>query len=211
MLVNMSMVEPGYEGDLACLFVNFAKSTVVITSETPIAKMVFTELRGRVLSPYASQITRQQYDAALRQLAVDQPKTFLKVAELSTEIATERQTAIRQINSIGDEIKTSVRHELTAAKEEAVHEFKRDLPAAIRSSFGWALGAFAFLAGVSLITDYVKGELFPDVKEVARSEADEAIKQRITVSGTANSNDVNAILERLSKIDARLGALEKKP
>jgi hypothetical protein len=35
------------------------------------------------------------------------------------------------------------------------------------------------------------------------------LKERITISGEADSNEVKAILERLSAIDARLGSLEK--
>lgn len=97
MLVNMSMVEPGYEGDLACLFVNFAKSTVVISATTPIAKMIFMPLIGAVASPFTGHTSRQRYDDALRQLAIDQPKSFLQIAELSTELGEAKMAAIAEI------------------------------------------------------------------------------------------------------------------
>ncbi|KQY00438.1 hypothetical protein ASE23_21785 [Rhizobium sp. Root73] len=209
MLVNMSMVEPGYEGDLACLFVNFAKSTVVISATTPIAKMIFMPLIGAVASPFTGHTSRQRYDDALRQLAIDQPKSFLQIAELSTELGEAKVAAIAEIRNFAQDSVTKVQADAKSAKDEAVADFKKDIPAAIRNAFGWALAAFVLLGLATAGVDFAKGKLFPDVKEIARSEADAALKERITISGEADSNEVKAILERLSAIDARIGSLEK--
>jgi deoxycytidine triphosphate deaminase len=59
MLINMSMVEPGYKGDLACLFGNFGKGDVLISPRTFIAKMVFAELNGGVFHPFSNSTRRE--------------------------------------------------------------------------------------------------------------------------------------------------------
>ncbi|NTE89576.1 dCTP deaminase [Agrobacterium rubi] len=209
MLVNMSMVEPGYEGDLACLFVNFAKSTVVISATTPIAKMVFMPIQGLVGTPFAGDVSRQRYDDALRQLAINQPKSFLQIAELSTELGDAKNLALRDIEKTAQAAAAQVKSDATAAKTDAVADFKKDIPAAIRSSFAWALGAFVILSLTTVVVEYLKGQLFPDVKAIARSEADTVLKERIMIQGETKSSDVEAILERLLAIDARLKSIEK--
>lgn len=209
MLVNMSMVEPGYEGDLACLFVNFAKSTVVISASTPIAKMVFMTLLGEVKTPFAGHTSRQKYDDALRQLAIDQPQSFLQIAELSTELGEAKASALQAIRDTAQAAAAQVKTDAQSAKVDAVDDFKKDIPAAIRNAFGWAVAAFVILGLATVAVDYVKGHLFPDVKEIARSEADAALKERITIQGETKSNEVEAILHRLDAIDSRLGSLEK--
>lgn len=209
MLVNMSMVEPGYEGDLACLFVNFAKSTVVISATTPIAKMVFMPLQGVVDTPFSGLVSRQRYDDSLRQLAIDQPKSFLQIAELSTELGDAKNLALRDIEREAQAATAQIRSDAAAARTDAVADFKKDIPAAIRNSFALALGAFLVLSLATVAVEYWKGELFPDVKTIARSEADNVLKERIMIQGETKSSDVEAILERLSVIDERLKSVEK--
>src|SRR5215471_3774604 len=51
MLVNMSMVEPGYQGPLACLFMNFGKKPVILDPDTVIAKLVFNRLGAPAQTP----------------------------------------------------------------------------------------------------------------------------------------------------------------
>jgi hypothetical protein len=211
MLVNMSMVEPGYEGDLACLFVNFAKSTIVISPTTAIAKMVFMTLQGAVQTPFTGAVSRSRYDDALRQLAIDQPKSFLQIAELSTELGNAKATAIADIQRGAAESRALAQTEIAGIKESAVSEFKKDIPSAVRNSFGIALAAFAVLSLVSVGVDYAKGRLFPDVKDIARSEAEAVLRERVTVQGMTNSNEIQLMIDKLSKIDARVGNLEKKP
>lgn len=208
MLVNMSMVEPGYTGDLACLFVNFAKSTVVISATTPIAKMIFMPLQGLVRTPFSSQVNRQQYDDALRQLAINQPKSFLQIAELSAELGNAKKQALLDIENTGQAAILQLKSGAAAAKESAITDFKKDIPAAIRSAFGLALAAFVILSLATSAVEYLKGQLFPDVKAIARSEADTVLKERIMIQGEVKKIDVEAILERLSTIDARLGVVE---
>lgn len=99
MLVNMSMVEPGYSGDLACLFVNFGKSNIPIRADTIIAKMVFSELEGELLHPFGAGVSREAYDSRLRELAIDQPTSFLQVGDLMVDLAQARTTALADVRA----------------------------------------------------------------------------------------------------------------
>jgi dCTP deaminase len=209
MLVNMSMVEPGYEGDLACLFVNFGKGDIPITAKTVIAKMVFTELSGVVEHPFDFRKPREEYDGALRELALAQPKSFLQVAELSTDLADARNRALDEIKRAGDNARGNAESEFEAVKEEKLKELGGDIPGVVRKSFWWAAGALALLTAAVMGGDYIKGTFFPNVKDVAHSEAEAVLSERVAVNGTPDTEAIARLSKRLEEISNRLAAVEQ--
>jgi hypothetical protein len=210
MLVNMSMVEPGYEGDLACLFVNFGKGNVLIQSETIIAKMVFIKIDGTVAQPFSGNLPTDEYDTRLNELALEQPASFLQVGELAVDLSAAKEAALVDIRTARSEVKTTIEADLKSARDAAILEFKNDIPGALRKAFAWALGLFVILTAASVATSWLKGALFPDVKEVARAEAEDALRQRVVITGAPNSAEAAAIARRVDELNRRIAALEKE-
>ena len=211
MLVNMSMVEPGYEGDLACLFVNFGRSNVIITPETIIAKMVFQDLKGALIHPYRRTVERGDYDRQLRELALQQPKSFLQVGDLMTDLTAARTDAMAAIRQAGVDQTAATKTAMASAKDAALTDFKNDIPKAVRSSFFWAVGALALLTVATLGADKIKGALFPDTKALAQAAADEAIKNRMTINAAPLNPDTVALRAQIDALNKRLDKLDKHP
>ncbi len=208
MLVNMSMVEPGYEGDLACLFVNFGNGSVLIDARTPIAKMVFVDVRGPVASPYLKRKTRERYDFELNELAIDQPSSFLQIGELAEDLTAQTVDAIGKIKAAGAEVRADAEMALKTARTEAVAGFRDDIPGTVRKSAGWALGAIALVTLASLGSEWFKGNVMPDPKKIARSEAEEVLRDRVSIAGTPNSAETTLLLKRIDELNARLRKVE---
>ena len=89
MLINMSMVDPGYEGSLACLFVNFGRQPVDIDPGITVARLVFHRLDGGNV-PFGKGAPREEYDRQLRDVALNGPTSFLSFQEFSAAFQTER-------------------------------------------------------------------------------------------------------------------------
>lgn len=207
MLVNMSMVEPGYEGDLACLFVNTGKTPILITPQTVIAKLVFSRVDGRVRNPYSNRQSREEYDAKIRELAAGQPKTFLRVADLANELQRKLNESLDEVRSAVTAGKSEVQSSIEAEKRKAVSDFETDTKSVILKAFGWAALALAMLGTVSFGIDFLKGEF--DIEKTARSKAEEVISERIRLDGNLSNSEIHELLSELADQKARIEKLEK--
>ncbi len=213
MLVNMSMVEPGYAGDLACLFVNFGSSSVIIDAKTVVAKMVFVDMRGPAHQSFEGVKTREEYDRELAQLAINQPSSFLQVGDMMTSLKTQRDEAVAAIGSVAATVETEAKASLAAAQVAALAQFQTDIPGTLKKHAGLAIGIVALLTiGMSastLLVDWLKGSLFPDTEKVARAEAEKALGDRVVVTGTANSPENGALIKEVRELNSRIEKLEK--
>ncbi|EJU14996.1 deoxycytidine triphosphate deaminase [Sphingomonas sp. LH128] len=209
MLVNMSMVEPGYTGDLACLFVNFGNGKIIIEPDTVIAKMVFMEIRGSVDHPFESETTTRQYDSKLRELAVNQPGSFLQIGDLATNLAKQRDEAIAEIKLAGADAKAEATREFTLAQSEAINQFKEDAPKAALKALSWAAAGLFILTLANFGATWLKDEGFNDRREVAREEAEKVVKDRITLNAAPASTEAVALRRQVETLNARLAKLEK--
>jgi deoxycytidine triphosphate deaminase len=210
MLVNMSMVEPGYEGDLACLFVNFGKNSIPINNDTIVAKMVFSDIRGATLSPFTGRSSREEYDARLRELAINQPPSFLQVGELAANMAAARLEAIAAIKDAAIASTMDAKKEIGVERVQALADFKSDIPKAVWQSAVWAVAALALLTAASLGADQIKGKLFPDIKKVAHTEAEQALRDRLTISATPDTAATTQLSQQIKLLNARIAVLERK-
>lgn len=215
MLVNMSMVEPIYEGDLACLFVNFGDQIIDISSERPIAKMVFFKIDGNVAHPFESNQTRSKYDSKLRDLALNQPSSFLKIGDIADDLGRQKESIL---SSIEDKINTAINEmrlekkalsqeisdELLNAKRQAVEDFKTDAPKAIWRSYGLAALALVLMGVAITFAGWVKDYAWEDEKALARLEAEKVVQDRLVVNGQAEDPTFDEIANRLDKIESEL-------
>jgi deoxycytidine triphosphate deaminase len=91
MLLNASLVEPGYYGRLSCFLVNFSSQTITIGPRSPIAKIVFHRVprpTALVLEP----LDDASYDRGLADSAKKFHRSFMDVAGIADR-AAEKATA----------------------------------------------------------------------------------------------------------------------
>nr|WP_267553075.1 hypothetical protein [Rhizobium rhizogenes] len=207
MLVNMSMVEPGYEGDLACLFVNTGKARILLTPQTVVAKLVFSTVDGPVLKPFSYKMSRETYDAKLRELATDQPRTFLQVADLATQLQAKLVEAIESVDDTIAAAKEEIRNAAAEEKKTALEGFQNDTKSVVLKAFGWALLAMLLLGGVSYGIDFLSGKL--DIKKTARSQAEDVVAEHLRIDGNLSDQEVKNLLKELAEQKARIDTLEK--
>jgi deoxycytidine triphosphate deaminase len=95
MLLNASVVEPGYNGPLSCFLVNFSSTDVVLFPDDPVAKICFSMLRNVPINIKPQVISETQY---IRNLTADARlyhDSFLDVSSIAREAAEEAAGAIK--------------------------------------------------------------------------------------------------------------------
>lgn len=215
MLVNMSMVEPIYRGDLACLFVNFGDQIIVIEAETAIAKMVFIRIEGTVDEPYqaSNSATRAHYDSRLLQLAINQPSSFLKIGDISENLENDKERIISEVenklNTALEELRNEknsqaieLREELEIAKSQVIADFKSDAPRHLLKSYSVAALGLIFLGMAITLSGWIKDYAWADSKEIAKEEAEKVVSDRLTVDGKVAPSSIEQLEERLEKLEA---------
>lgn len=93
MLVNMSLVEPGYEGPLACLFVNFGDRPIRISPAQTVARLVFHELDKEAEKPSQEPVSILKHDDTLADVAVGGSSSFLSLNDYRVEFQEARREA----------------------------------------------------------------------------------------------------------------------
>jgi hypothetical protein len=173
MIVNLSVVDPGYEGPLSCNFVNFGRSPVIIGPETILAKMLFITTDADVEKPY-NQVPKN-YDFVLRKYAVQAPKSFMQVTELSAQVESSREKAHELLESMKKETLLATKKELdeylgqlkSDLKEQRDREWKdltQDLSKYFQKSLGFT--ALVFVLGALLWSFVPKFQGFLGGKEI---------------------------------------------
>jgi deoxycytidine triphosphate deaminase len=100
MLLNNSIVEPGYSGPLSCVLVNFSSQRVVLRQDQPVAKINFYQLVG---SPKHRQqsIERTAYELNLANTATKFPRSFMDISGVEERITARMGTVVRKSVAFG--------------------------------------------------------------------------------------------------------------
>ena len=123
MLVNMSMVAPGYEGPLACLFVNFGTREVRISAEMTMARLVFQKL-DKAANPYRYSKRLSEYDDGLANDALAASSSFLSLDDYRVEFQQARDYAEAEFDdAVKDKTRELVR-DLRKETEAAIEKVK---------------------------------------------------------------------------------------
>lgn len=211
MLVNMSMVEPGYCGDLACLFVNFGNQKISISKDTHIAKMVFMDIKESVDSPYLKSNTRTNYDNVLKEMSINQPSSFLQIGDMSRDLDDQKSIILSELDIVKSQVLADVGSKIRSELESAIKEFQTDAPKSIWKSYAFAAVAVIMLGLASTISGWVKDNAFESTKDIARVEAEKTLRDKVIISGnTSSSSDSGRIISELNAINKRLDKIEKK-
>ncbi len=114
LLLNTTLIEPGYSGPLHAVFVNFGQRRVTIDATTKIAKVVFFELDRKAESLVRMDVSG--YDRAILDVSSNAPGSFLSIESLVSDLATE--TAAR---------KEDLRREAEAVQAQLAAVLEKDL------------------------------------------------------------------------------------
>ncbi len=183
MLANMSLVEPGYSGPLACLFVNFGKNTVVIRDDTPMAKLLFLRTDGTTAgSPVGVDL--KSYDGDLRETAVNGAGSFLRLDELSTE--------------------------LNVKKQEILDDIASDAPKALRRAFVYAaLGLFLLTVALGVVP-WLQSLVQPNLASSITDAVDKRLLERAPPLSAGGQAEIDRLNAKNQELEAKLDAIAAK-
>jgi deoxycytidine triphosphate deaminase len=87
MLLNASLVEPGYDGPLSCFLVNFSSQTITIAPDDPIAKIAFLRLTQAPATFAPEAFDDAGYESGLSASATRFHRSFMDVAGIADHAA----------------------------------------------------------------------------------------------------------------------------
>lgn len=156
LLLNISLIEPGYEGHLSAVFVNFGKNNVIIGPTTSIAKVVFMQLDGEAVDKVDSA-GFVDYDGWLIEMASNAPASFLQLASFLPNLEEQTKAKLEAIDahlkwrsdSIEKEVAQQVELEGTKVRNEIETELRSGLKGFVTR---WSLGLLAgFFVGGGVV------------------------------------------------------------
>jgi hypothetical protein len=201
MLVNMSMVDAGYEGSLACLFVNFGRSSVDIDPNMTIARLVFNRIDSRN-APYGRGEAPPDYERALREVALHGPSSFLSLKEFTAAFTEEKQKAI-------DDFITQARASSIQVQTEMRQGINDNLPKFLLKSYGVAAVGFALLALVVTVAPWIQDRFALDINKNIATAVDSALGKRLQPFATVDSDALHELDHRLHDLEGQIGALKQ--
>ncbi|MGA5299373.1 dCTP deaminase domain-containing protein [Nucisporomicrobium flavum] len=214
MLVNMSMVEPGYSGPLACLFVNFGNKPVIVEPDTVVAKLVFTRLGAEAQMSPADQHDPVAYDRSIVRAAMGAPVTFLDVGSLElgldrrrTEVLAELEDTLRglraRLSDDADRAKKEISDEAERIRKETGQQFESDSKTMIRKVLGAAALGFVVLVAATSFLPWLQGAIKPDLSSEIKKQVNTTLNERLTVSG--NVSEVEELQRRVRQLEQARG------
>lgn len=96
MLINGSIVEPGYSGPLSCHLVNFSSQNVSLAEGDPIGKLWFHQLMAEPAELTTQSQTLKAYSTQLCQKAQKYPRTFVSIASKLEEAQKIKDDAVEE-------------------------------------------------------------------------------------------------------------------
>lgn len=97
MLINASIVEPQYHGNLSCFVVNFSSRPVALAPGDKVAKLTLHELNAAPSYPKPFAVDEAKYDRSLADQASAFSRSFLDVASISDAAAEKARGALRSV------------------------------------------------------------------------------------------------------------------
>jgi deoxycytidine triphosphate deaminase len=86
MILNTSIVEPGYDGPLSCVLVNFSSQKHALSADEPIAKVNFHQLHGKP-DVLQGKIEMEKYEEIACKNATALPKSLLDIAGVEERVS----------------------------------------------------------------------------------------------------------------------------
>ena len=127
LLLNITLIEPGYEGPLSAVLVNFGNKKVIIRPDTKIAKVVFLTLDSEA-DELVGKWDSKTYDAKLLDMAANAPTSFLQLESFLPNI---EERAKAKLEVMDKEIERNV----ATIASETRYSLEKDLRIDMRGFF----------------------------------------------------------------------------
>jgi deoxycytidine triphosphate deaminase len=101
LIVNTSIIEPGYNGPISCFLVNFSKNAIDISLNQEIAKLCFYKLTKPPTSLLPSIMIEDEYRKSLSRAASSYPKSFLDIGGLEKRVEDKVATSVNSSIKFG--------------------------------------------------------------------------------------------------------------
>jgi deoxycytidine triphosphate deaminase len=183
MLVNMSMIEPGYQGPLACLFVNFGNRPVTIDPDSVVAKLAFNRLGEATQKPLQFHPDDTSYDRSIVRAAMGTPVTFLDVGNIEVSLDLKRKEAISDIQTEKETVAKSLKEDVEDARKQARQQFENDANSLIRKVLGAAALGFVLVVAAMTFVPWLQSTVQPNLSSDIQQQVNSVIDQRLLLSG----------------------------
>jgi len=210
LLLNMSLVEPGYEGYLTAVFVNFGQREVPIGPTTKIAKVVFVPLDAEAIEKVDSG-QFEAYDRRLLGYAANAPRSFL---QLESFIPNLEEKADAKLVAIDNELKRrseaiqqEVRQRMDAMATQAKENIEKDLRDDVMGlAKRWGGGILAGFAVGCIAVWFAVSSLLPQMV-ASYSKVDELVQKAIK---TQHVDTLDELARRVQVQAAEIQTLRKQ-
>lgn len=100
-ILNTSIVEPGYHGPLSCVLVNFSSQKQALAAGESIAKLNFHKLSGTPGSTFQASFDHAAYERIASKNATSLPGSLLDIAGVERRVAEKVGSAIKKSVAFG--------------------------------------------------------------------------------------------------------------
>ena len=207
LLLNISLIEPGYEGHLSAVFVNFGKKHVVIKPTTSIAKVVFMQLDGEAVDKVDSA-GFVNYDGWLLEMAANAPASFLQLESFLPNLEERARAKLDAIDAQlkwrSDSIEQEVERRMGLAATQARIEIEKDLRSDVKGLVTrWGGGLLAGFFVACGVVWFGVSSLLPQMT-ASYSRVDELVENAIQVH---DASRVGTLSKRVDTQAAEIEAL----
>lgn len=212
MLINQSIVDPGYEGPLSCTFVNFGNEPVRIDPSTPLAKLVFCQLDQSVNSGHPG-MSLVDYQKRLHETALRTPESFLRITEFSTRLDDQRINLINELKTEKARIVKEITDEASAAKNAELEQLKGDITSYLKKAFSWTGLVFIIIATAMGLIEWGRSRIqYSDIieREIAKRVGDGKLSEiNISLVNREMQNRIDKLEQRLRDADESSKAIKE--
>ncbi len=101
LLINASMIEPGYEGKLSCFIVNFSSKKIIISKGDSIARLTFYQITRKPMNFIPEIISSKDYSKKLKETSLLYNKSFLDLKGIEEKVQESTSKKITSQLKIG--------------------------------------------------------------------------------------------------------------
>jgi deoxycytidine triphosphate deaminase len=101
MILNTSIVEPGYSGPLSCVLVNFSSQKHALSPGDSVAKLNFHTVQGTPDQLFSQALSHDVYEQLVSKNATNLPKSLLDISGVEERVTEKVGAAVKKSVAIG--------------------------------------------------------------------------------------------------------------
>jgi deoxycytidine triphosphate deaminase len=101
MILNTSIVEPGYSGPLSCILVNFSSQKHALSPGDSIAKLNFHTVEGDPDKLYTQAYSHDAYEQLISKNSINLPKSLLDISGVEERVSDKVGAAVKKSLAVG--------------------------------------------------------------------------------------------------------------